>query len=238
MKKILYIMCTVAAFASCSKESLPTTSGQNLDGSYTFNISIEKPDYAPQTRAIAMGRYMLEMYEGHLTAAPVKMENANGHTGKIVSLDEGRLIWSTEYITTDATSYTDGAVNTAKIFALSTYSATVYPAFAWCAAKNTPATAGINWYIPANNELFALYDVWNGSSSSDKNVVARTAFNEKLSTSGGGPLGDNTYWSSTEYNNDNIRSWYVGFYRRSSGGIEKNLKAYYVRCVSVVSFKQ
>ncbi|MEG1660773.1 MAG: hypothetical protein RR304_09455, partial [Bacteroides sp.] len=78
MKKILCIMCAMVAFASCSKESLPTTSGQNPDGSYTFNIGIEKPDYAPQTRAVVMGRYMLEMYEGNLAATPVKMSNTTG----------------------------------------------------------------------------------------------------------------------------------------------------------------
>lgn len=81
MKKILYniIMCAVLALTSCSKEELPTVGGQNPDDSYTFNIGIEEPDYAPQTRArVTMGRYLMEMYEGSLSATPVKMENTNG----------------------------------------------------------------------------------------------------------------------------------------------------------------
>lgn len=69
----------MVAFASCSKEELPTTDGQTPDGTYTFNLGIEEPDYAPQSRgAVTMGRYMLEMYEGDLTAEPVKATNTNG----------------------------------------------------------------------------------------------------------------------------------------------------------------
>ena len=74
-------MCAVLALTSCSKEELPTVGGQNPDGSYTFNIGIEEPDYvvssAPKTRA-TMGRYLMEMYEGSLSATPVKIENSNG----------------------------------------------------------------------------------------------------------------------------------------------------------------
>lgn len=83
MKKILYIICAIFALTACNKEELITPDGQNPDGSYTFNIGIEEPDYvvgsAPKTRAeVKMTRYLLEMYEGNLSATPVKMESTDG----------------------------------------------------------------------------------------------------------------------------------------------------------------
>lgn len=79
MKKILYIMCAVLGFVSCSQEEFPITDGQDTDGSYTFKLSIEEPDYVPKTKAtVTMNRYLLEMYEGNLSATPMKRENTTG----------------------------------------------------------------------------------------------------------------------------------------------------------------
>lgn len=95
------------ALASCSKEELPIEDGQNPDGSYTFNLGIEEPDYAPRSRVtVAMGRYVLEMYEGDLTSRPVKMTNADGvfNVKMKKNTDYVCLFWAdngTDYTVTD-----------------------------------------------------------------------------------------------------------------------------------------
>lgn len=100
--------------------------------------------------------------------------------GKIVSMDEGNLLWSTETVATGATSTSDGAQNTTTILNLETYSAEVYPAVAWCVAKGT------GWYLPAEDELTELYNVW---------YADQDGFNAKLTTA---LVGSNTYATSSE----------------------------------------
>ncbi len=117
--------------------------------------------------------------------------NADGKSGKIVSLDSGIYIaWSSETVLIPgAESTTDGASNTAAITSYTGYSATKYPAIAWCVAKNTPAIAGINWYLPARDELVALY----GTDGTVKNTVGQA-----LIKVGGTILGI-FLWTSTQY---------------------------------------
>lgn len=117
--------------------------------------------------------------------------NADGKSGKIVSLDSGIYIaWSSEKVLIPgAESTTDGASNTAAITSYSGYSAEKYPAVAWCVAKNTPAIAGINWYLPARDELVALY----GTDGTVKNTVGQA-----LIKVGGAMLGI-FLWTSTQY---------------------------------------
>lgn len=103
----------------------------------------------------------------------------NAGKGKIVSMDEGNLQWSTENATTSATDRYDGAKNTTLILNLGTYSAEVYPAVAWCVAK------GDGWYLPARSELGTLYGVWKNNQD---------GFNAKLTTG----LSVDNYAASTE----------------------------------------
>jgi len=116
--------------------------------------------------------------------------NADGKSGKIVSLDSGIYIaWSSEEVLIPgADSKTDGEANTAAITSYSGYSPGKYPAVAWCVAKNTQAIAGINWYLPARDELAALY----GTGGSVKNTV-----NQALAKVGGMTLGI-FLWTSTQ----------------------------------------
>lgn len=130
MKKILYILCAMLAFASCSKEGLPKTEDcQNIDGSYTFNLGIEESDYAPKTRAaVTIGRYMLEMYEGDLTATPTKQSNTTGvFTVEMKkNTDYVCLFWAdngTDYTVTNLKAVrqtTETALGTAAYFAKET----------------------------------------------------------------------------------------------------------------------
>jgi len=99
--------------------------------------------------------------------------------GKIVSLDEGtNLKWSTEYVViSGATSTTDGAANTAAITSYSGYTKEKYPVVAWCIAKNTPAIVGINWYLPAQSELFENGTVKNTVNAALGNIVGAKLLN-------------------------------------------------------------
>ncbi len=113
--------------------------------------------------------------------------------GKIVSKDEGSdLAWSTlGDILIGANDYWDGAVNTAVIKSYTSYTSAGYPAVTWCLAKNTPAIAGISWYMPAVGELSIL--------SQSYNIV-----NNVLNSVSGATSLSSCYSSSTEYNNLSI----------------------------------
>ena len=92
---------------------------------------------------------------------------------KIVSADEVSKAWGYSGTTTSATSTTDGVANTNKIASNS-------DAAKWCRAK------GSAWYLPAKNELSAVYN-------------NKAMLNTTLSSIGGTQLGTGYYWSSTEY---------------------------------------
>ena len=96
---------------------------------------------------------------------------------KIVSKDETKAEWGYYGTTTNANSKTDGESNTDKIVAKS-------PAAQWCRAK------GSSWYLPALDELKAVYN--------NKSKLNATLSSPSV---GGTQFGTNYYWSSTESNN-------------------------------------
>ena len=70
MKKTLYIIGVLLALASCTEEDTAVQPQEVI--TQTFSVAVSEPDYAPQTRAaVTMSRYLLEMYEGNLSATPV-----------------------------------------------------------------------------------------------------------------------------------------------------------------------
>lgn len=97
--------------------------------------------------------------------------------------------------TTNANSKTDGESNTDKIVAKS-------PAAQWCRAKGT------SWYLPALDELKAVYN--------NKSKLNATLSSPSV---GGTQFGTNYYWSSTEYSN--YSAYYVSF---SSGNADYDPK--------------
>lgn len=95
--------------------------------------------------------------------------NENGIEGTVGYIgDEGRYIykklgnaaWSTEYVATGATSWTDGEANMKAIKKIP-YWQDSYPAFLLCERLNTNGISG--WYLPAVNEL-ALIEAANHDS--------------------------------------------------------------------------
>lgn len=142
--------------------------------------------------------------------------NADGRSGKIVSLDEppanwsgtngaGGLSWGPKGTQTDATSLTDGLQNMATIKNLSNDFSN-YDAFRWVHERNpsdtdySTATTGV-WYLPARDELKALYDSYGATSG-----IGKENFNNKLTSAGGTAITQIYYTSSTEKNNDQFRS--------------------------------
>lgn len=178
--------------------------------------------------------------------------------GKIVSLDQTAdpIHWSTETITTNINNETDGAVNTRNMLALGTYTPEKYPSFAWCIAKNTPATAGISWYLPANQELRQLLAALHGLKwiasgtaaageivdwgnkkimpESYLNPAAREVFNSYLTTAKGTAFdftGDSSCWSSTE--SGSIEGYRIGLQFGATNSLKKDYAKYHVRAISV-----
>ena len=96
------------------------------------------------------------------------------------------IYWGPDYVTTNATDYTYGMYNSNIIKSIDGWEEN-YPAFKWC------ADLGENWYLPALNELHAIYEAMN-------------VLNEILSANGYTTL-SGSYWSSTEHEYESGAYW-------------------------------
>ncbi len=102
----------------------------------------------------------------------------DGKHGKIVSLNEKKIKWSTDFKTlVGADSPTDGRLNTDVV--MRRKDRAEYSAFKWCREQ------GEEWYLPSNEELLVLYRV--------KGLVNKT-----LTQNSYKEIRDYRYWSSTE----------------------------------------
>ena len=124
----------------------------------------------------------------------------NGVNGKIVSVAETSTSWGLDGTTTGATNSDDGMknVNTMKSKGYFNRSS----AFTWC------ANYGTDWYLPALNELKAIYN-------------NKSTINSTLSAGGYTTLGTDYYWSSTEY--ISTKAYELDFGNGSSLGGYKSL---------------
>ena len=133
-----------------------------------------------------------------------------GYTGyeiKIVSIDMGNEIWSSDRNCTDADSWGNGWSNTESI-------AEISPAAQWCTGH------GYGWYFPATYDVYCIFD-------------ARETVNITLSAVGGQIIADDAgYWSSYSYNGAEV-AHYLVIYEEEIHlmGLEKynqrNLRAIY-----------
>lgn len=110
-----------------------------------------------------------------------------GQNGKMVSVTETNLAWSTERITTNARNQDDGMANMNTIKALNP-DLSKYPAFKWC------ADYGTDWYLPALNELKTIEGL-------------KSTINSCLSANDFTSLGTYAYRSSTEFGDDGAYCW-------------------------------
>lgn len=122
--------------------------------------------------------------------------------GRIVSLDEGYAKWSTVSVVTGAEEGNFGLVNMTTLKAFTSGDLTSYPAFYWCDAKNTPAITGIQWYLPAFDDLQLLFNWW------ETDPVAINAIITNCGVAGADVLkADALYWSSYECSNSTAANY-------------------------------
>lgn len=142
----------------------------------------------------------------------------NGRHGKIVSLNETTLQWCTyepsdKRIALGLTNKSDGKVNTDKV--MQRGDSDQYPAFVWCREK------GADWYLPAKDELKAIYN-------------NQSAINSTLAKYGA-ELRDGYYWSSTE-NEDYVPEFYAWYVSMGHGLTSCNYKYNYDYVCAVSAF--
>lgn len=135
---------------------------------------------------------------------------SDGMHGKIVSVDEDKMMWcdnSVYYDATYARDEYDGMVNTTEIMNRDNYN--LYFAAWWC------AECGSGWYLPAKSELEKIYQNWS-------------TINNTLAKNGHYMMSDYYYWSSSEYDDHSV--WYL--YMRNGDTFNGNkFNKCYVRAV-------
>ncbi len=170
-----------------------------------------KPQPTPTVKTYKVG----DLYDDGTKRGVVFQIWDNGRHGKIVSLEEARKHWAIMAVfsdMTDATSMSDGKANMQKIMAISGWREK-YPAFAWC------ADLGEGWYLPAQDELLAIYK-------------ARGKINATLSANGCTKLNLTWYWSSSENSTNEFCAWYVFMYDGDTNNDLYKFGNLYVRAVS------
>lgn len=143
-----------------------------------------------------------------------------GRHGKIVSLDQASLDWSTFvmacYVDAGTVSKTDGKANTDIAVSTLAYKLGQYVAFSYCRNK------GEEWYLPAIEELelFLLNDTIHNAVNSTLRTIGKTILSNKKDIA--------FYWSSTE---NNGKAWCIDMYNGRTGLSNKNDDGY-VRAVA------
>ena len=158
------MISTLVVFSGCKKDDASADSGNNNGGGSTTTYAVG--DY-----------YNVDGVKGI-----VYRISDGGKHGKIISLDEAILQWSTEEVLTGATDLYNGESNTNVI--ISNFDLNNYPAFKWCNNKNTAGISG--WYMPSISEV---EDIWR----------VREILDEGLLNNGGVVM--HNPWSSTEKDN-------------------------------------
>lgn len=194
MKKILMLLLAAALVLpfSCTKPDTPSGEGTEQGGGTENNGGSENGSgdntgggETPEVKTYKPGDY----YKVGLAEGIVAWVDETGEKGLLLSLDETRAAWSTEYVgLTDMAipfSQEDGMINTKYIKELEGWK-DAYPAFAWCDSKNPKGLS--SWYLPAMYELDFVYMSFDAI-----NAGLEAAGATKLSN---GP--SDCYWTSVE----------------------------------------
>lgn len=140
----------------------------------------------------------------------------SGYNGKIVSLDEEKLKWSTITDCIGVASTTDGRANTDQVMAQS--NANKFSAFVWCRDH------GEDWYLPSVEELENIFEEY----STINITLDKIEFAQKLQIDD-----DIKYWSSNESSNEQFSALFFacdGNKRYYESGDKTD--RHYVRAVS------
>ena len=173
-----------------------------------------------------------DKYRDRVTSAPYKVgdyynENGkqgvvfdvynSGYNGKIVSLDEEKLKWSTITDCIGVASTTDGRANTDQVMARS--NANKFSAFVWCRDH------GEDWYLPSVEELENIFEEYYTINI----TLDKIEFAKKLQIDD-----DFKYWSSNESSNEQFSALFFGEYGGHKRCYESGDKTdrHHVRAVS------
>lgn len=191
--------------------------------------------------------------EGKTCVGMIYYINADGRTGKALSLDEGeQLSWSKATVGVPAANNViDGAANCTEIAKEPDW-ASGFQAANWCMSKSNE---NLKWYLPAVDEMRQLFAAtcgltwvekdadtskgqvnnWTGNSVTmvykdgqpDINPYpeARAAFNTNLAKAKGVALAADKYWTSTMMSND-----LVNFFSFEGGYSNGQPKQYFHVC--------
>lgn len=144
------------------------------------NISIKVNAVPIEVPKYAIGDY----YEQGTIRGIVYSISADSTHGMILSIEEGWDSWATTSaanLQTYSTHSNNGLANYNTININFGFSA--FPAVQWAHLLNSEDVTG--WYLPAKNELLAIYEV-------------SPFLQNTLISYGASPLGNGVYWSSTE----------------------------------------
>ena len=200
---------------------------QNLQEWCSTSAPVSTPNPIPRPTPAPAKTYKVgDYYNDGVREGIVFEVTADGRHGKIVSMKQAVLQWSSDSTEQKrligADSETNGEYNMAKVMARPDWQSK-YPAFKWC------ADLGEGWYLPSKEELktFTLND------------AVHDAVNRTLIARGGTQLYDRgkweMYWSSTERNyifsSYEFCAWNVSMH---DGYTDINYKSdyYYVRAVA------
>ena len=170
----------------------------------SFLVTLNYNDGVTITSGFTIGRYI------KVNGIVGVTYSVSGTTTKIVSADErSKVRFGCYNIITGATSVDDGASNTDSIVSDS-------PAAQWCRTK------GPEWYLPARNELIAIYN-------------NKSTLNATIESIGGTQISNGKYWTSTE--EDAYSAYYVSFVGGDFYCVDKDSSSsgtFYVRAVRVL----
>lgn len=183
MKRILMLLAATLVLLplSCTK---PDTPSGPVDDTQQGGTTNEGDGDNPETKTYKAGDY----YKEGLAEGIIAWVDETGEHGLLISLDETRAAWSTEYFGLLDHGYgmtRDGQYNAKIIKSLEGWNEK-YPAFAWCDAKNPRGLS--SWYLPAIEEL-------------GKALPALKQINETLKSKGCETIADgfgDFYWTSME----------------------------------------
>ncbi|WP_159063602.1 DUF6562 domain-containing protein [Parabacteroides bouchesdurhonensis] len=158
--------------------------------------------------------------------------NADGKSGKIVSLDETNLKWSTVNKETGISNTSDGAANMTAVQAWIASDANTdnntladFPAFNWCINKNDGSRT---WYLPAVEELKIL-----AQNADNVNTALTTLNKTTLDTN----EEKGYYWSSHEGNSSKQNYAKSLIFKANNGAsvevVAEKKTEYKVRAISV-----
>ncbi|MFT4168882.1 MAG: fimbrillin family protein [Dysgonomonas sp.] len=150
-----------------------------------------------------------------------------GKHGKVLGLDEGTgLNWNDWAGNNGASNMTNGIPNMKAMYDITSGGGwRPFQAYEWVHNHNNSAETysdsyakGV-WYLPAKDELSALYLAYD--------TFGKTAFNNRLTTARGTELGNNWYWSSSEY--DDNSAWLVMLGSGNTSYVNKTNTTYITR---------